>query len=675
MKYRAEIDGLRALAVLPVILFHAGVKWSSGGFVGVDVFFVISGYLITTILINDLENNRYSLMSFYERRARRILPALYVVCLCSLIAAWVTLDVMMLRKFGNSLIGVGTFSSNIVFWKSGGYFAESMELHPLLHSWSLAVEEQYYVLFPLFLFLSWRLGRTSIFWMIVGLAVISLAISEWGWRNYPSANFYLAPSRAWELLAGSISAFVVQKRGVQSSNIFSLIGFLAVVFALLTYDEFTPFPSLYTLVPVTGVVLLVLFAGKNTLVGRFLAAKVFVGIGLVSYSAYLWHQPLLAYTRLYLGSVDLEPFVISTVLLVTGGLSYFTWRYVEVPFRSRQFLSTSSALLLSVLVLSSLLCLGFISRIVADGAEDRLARELASSDFIYYQNMDERKFNFARLGGHLRPVKTLVVGSSRVMQVGSLTLNVPVLNLSVSGASIEDHIAFSAEAIAQYKPNRIIIGLDPWLLNQNDDQERWRSINSLYVYWQANIRKDNELGGNDVSYFFKNKYVSKPDSVFYRAYKKINIVGRQTPMNGDAEAIDKKHYDGSHIYNRAYANRTDEAITADFDILRDYSMNEYELDLVAEKKLLELVSWAQMNGVKVIFVLPPYHPNLYSMIADEKQVILDIEKRFRDLARKYGVELVGSYDPRRVGCSKSEFYDGMHPKLSCMTKVFLDLTK
>ena len=449
MKYRAEIDGLRALAVLPVILFHAGIKWFSGGFVGVDVFFVISGYLITTILINDLENNRFSLIRFYERRARRILPALYVVCLCSLIAAWVTLDVMLLRKFGNSLIGVGTFLSNVIFWRAGdGYFAESAELHPLLHTWSLAVEEQYYVLFPIFLFLSWRLGRTSVFWMIVGFAVISLAISEWGWRNHPAANFYLAPSRAWELLAGSISAFVVQKRGVQSSNLFSLIGFFAIIFAMLIYDEFTPFPSFYTLVPVLGVVLLILFAGKNTIVGRLLATKVFVGIGLVSYSAYLWHQPLLAYTRLHLGSVDLEPFVISSILLATGGLSYFTWKYVEAPFRSRQFLSASSVLLLSVLALSSLLCIGFISRIAADGFEDRIARELASSDFVYFQNMDERKFNFARLGGQLKPFKTLVVGSSRLMEIDSSMLNMPVLNLSVSGASIEDHIAFSSEAIA-----------------------------------------------------------------------------------------------------------------------------------------------------------------------------------------------------------------------------------
>ena len=661
--------------MLPVILFHSGVKWFSGGFVGVDVFFVISGYLITTILINDLENNRYSLLSFYERRARRILPALYVVCLCSLITAWMTLDAMMLRKFGNSLIGVGTFLSNVVFWRSAGYFTESAELYPLIHTWSLAVEEQYYVLFPVFLFLSWRLGRNSVFCIIVGFAVISLAISEWGWRNQQTANFYLAPSRAWELLAGSISAFVVQKRGVKSSNIFSLTGFLAVIFAMLTYDEFTPFPSLYTLVPVIGVVLLVLFAGKNTLVGRLLSTKVFVGIGLVSYSAYLWHQPLLAYTRLHLKSVDLEPFVISTILLVTGGLSYFTWKYVETPFRSKQFLSTSLALLLSGLVLSSLLCLGFISRFVADGFEDRLAEELATSKFVYFQNMDERQFNFARLGGHLKSVKTVVVGSSRVMQVDSLMLNEPVLNLSVSGASIEDHIAFSAEAIAQYKPNRIIIGLDPWLLNQHDGQDRWKSINSLYAYWQANIRKNNELLDNDASYFSKNMYVSKADSVWYRAYKKINMLDRPTPINGDAEASDKKRYDGSHIYNRAYATRTGEAIAAEFGILRDYSIEKYEFDLVAEKKMLELVTWIQKNGVKVIFVLPPYHPDLYSLLADEKQVILNIEDRFRNLARKYGVELVGSYDPRRVGCSKSEFYDGMHPTSACMAKVLSNLTK
>ena len=218
MKYRAEIDGLRALAVVPVIFFHAGFELFSGGFVGVDVFFVISGYLITTILIEDLENQRFSLVNFYERRARRILPALFFVMFVCIPFAWMWMLPSQMKDFSQSLVAVSLFASNVLFWRESGYFDAAAEEKPLLHTWSLAVEEQYYVLFPIFLFLAWRYGKKRVFWMIVAMASISLLLSEWGWRNKATANFYLAPTRAWELFAGSIAAFIVQKNGVRKNN-------------------------------------------------------------------------------------------------------------------------------------------------------------------------------------------------------------------------------------------------------------------------------------------------------------------------------------------------------------------------------------------------------------------------------------------------------------------------
>ena len=257
MKYRAEIDGLRALAVVPVILFHAGFELFSGGFVGVDVFFVISGYLITTILIEDLENKRFSLVSFYERRARRILPALFFVMFVCIPFAWMWMLPIQMKDFSQSLVAVSLFASNVLFWRKSGYFDAAAEEKPLLHTWSLAVEEQYYVLFPIFLILAWRFGKNRVFWMIVVMAAISLLLSEWGWRNKATANFYLAPTRAWELFAGSIAAFIVQKNGVQKNNFLALLGLAAIIFSIFAYDESTPFPSVYALVPVLGVVLLV----------------------------------------------------------------------------------------------------------------------------------------------------------------------------------------------------------------------------------------------------------------------------------------------------------------------------------------------------------------------------------------------------------------------------------
>lgn len=290
MKYRPEIDGLRAVAVLPVILFHAGLGLFAGGFVGVDVFFVISGYLITTILLTEIEEDRFSLWTFYERRARRILPALFVVLLACLPFAWVWMLPEQLEAFGKSLVAVMLFGSNILFWRETGYFAPAAEEKPLLHTWSLAVEEQYYLVVPLILMVGLRrFGRNPTFWGLVILSLVSLALCEIGRRSHPSAAFYLAPTRAWELLAGSLCAFIQRHDGRQRrSQVLSGLGLGLICASVLAFDGQTPFPSLYALVPVLGTVLIILFATADTLAGRILTLRGFVGIGLISYSAYLW---------------------------------------------------------------------------------------------------------------------------------------------------------------------------------------------------------------------------------------------------------------------------------------------------------------------------------------------------------------------------------------------------
>lgn len=189
IKYRPEIDGLRAVAVLPVIFFHAGFDVFSGGFIGVDVFFVISGYLITCILLKEMEQGRFSIARFYERRARRILPALFFVILCCLPFAWMWMTSDELMRFGQSIVSVTTFSSNIYFWLKTDYFAPAAEEMPLMHTWSLAVEEQYYVLFPLFLIVCWRFGKNKLFFITLMITLGSLALSEWLWRYEAYAIF------------------------------------------------------------------------------------------------------------------------------------------------------------------------------------------------------------------------------------------------------------------------------------------------------------------------------------------------------------------------------------------------------------------------------------------------------------------------------------------------------
>ena len=380
MKYRAEIDGLRALAVVPVILFHAGFELFSGGFVGVDVFFVISGYLITTILTEDIENKRFSIVNFYERRARRILPALFFVMLVCIPFAWMWMLPSQMKDFSHSLVAVSLFASNILFWRESGYFAAAAEEKPLLHTWSLAVEEQYYVLFPIFLILAWRFGKNRVFWMIVVMAAISLLLSEWGWRNKDTANFYLAPTRAWELFAGSISAFIVHKQGVQKNNSLATIGLGAIVFSIFFYDETTPFPSVYALVPVLGVVLLVLYADKETIAAKLLSTKGFVGIGLISYSAYLWHQPLFAFARIR----SLEHpslFFMSTLGIISIVFAYFSWRYIEKPFRRKNVIKRSYVFFVSAVGGIFFISFGYLGH-GSDGFKDRLSPQ--QSEFLAY---------------------------------------------------------------------------------------------------------------------------------------------------------------------------------------------------------------------------------------------------------------------------------------------------
>ena len=352
MQYRAEIDGLRALAVLPVILFHAGFEWFSGGFVGVDVFFVISGYLITTIIISEMAEGKFSIVNFYERRARRILPALFFVMAACLPFAWLWLTPGNLKDFGQSLVAVSTFSSNILFWLESGYFDTAAELKPLLHTWSLAVEEQYYIFFPIFLMLTWRLG---IKWILILLSIIffiSLGIAQWGAYKSPKAAFFLLPTRGWELLIGVFTAFYLKYNTHLKSHILnqalSLLGFCLIVYSIIAFDKTTPFPSLYALVPTIGTGLLILCAVPKTFIHKILSLKFIVGIGLVSYSAYLWHQPLLAFARNRLLG-DASDLILIALCITSLVMAWFSWKFVEGPFRSRTYFSRNLVFRFSIL--------------------------------------------------------------------------------------------------------------------------------------------------------------------------------------------------------------------------------------------------------------------------------------------------------------------------------------
>jgi peptidoglycan/LPS O-acetylase OafA/YrhL len=367
MDYRREIDGLRAFAVLPVILFHAGFETFSGGFVGVDVFFAISGYLITTIILAELEQGKFSIINFYERRARRILPALFLVILVCIPFAWFWLLPSDMKDFSESLAAVSVFASNIFFWRESGYFDTAAELKPLVHTWSLAVEEQYYVLFPLFLMLFWKLGKR---WILVTLGLVfvaSLAVAQWAAYANPAAAFYLLPTRGWELLIGAFAAFYLSQPnrknfGKGLSEFGGWLGVALILYAIFAYSKTTPFPGFFALVPTIGAVLIILFATQQNTVGKFVGNKAFVAVGLISYSAYLWHQPLFAFAR-HQSSNDPSQIILGLLSFLAIFLGYLSWKFVEGPFRKRGFISRSKVFLLSFFVTVVILVIGIIGHL------------------------------------------------------------------------------------------------------------------------------------------------------------------------------------------------------------------------------------------------------------------------------------------------------------------------
>ncbi len=363
--HRREIDGLRAIAVLPVILFHAGLPAFAGGYLGVDIFFVISGYLITGILARDLAQGHFSLARFYERRARRILPALAAVLLACVPVALAWLSPNELENFARSVVATALSVSNVLFWQQLDYFGPDAERLPLLHTWTLGIEEQFYLLFPLLLYALWRLRRRALLVSLTALLALSLALAAWATRHAPSAGFFLLPFRAWELLAGGLLALRPPRA---ASGPLAGAGLALVVLAMAG----VPLGLLPGVLPLVltcaGTVLVIAFTAPASAAYRLLASPVPVGIGLISYSAYLWHQPLLAFARIRFG-----PLEVTTALALGAAallLAWPTWRYVETPFRRVGSGSPRPALLAAATAIAALVAIG-AAGIATNGVEAR----------------------------------------------------------------------------------------------------------------------------------------------------------------------------------------------------------------------------------------------------------------------------------------------------------------
>jgi peptidoglycan/LPS O-acetylase OafA/YrhL len=426
IRYRPEIDGLRTIAVLAVIIYHAqlvfaGETFLKGGFLGVDIFFVISGFLITSIIMKELHaEGRFSFLDFYERRARRILPALFLVILTGLPVAWYLLLPNQLIDFSKSILGTLFFGSNF-YWNGSlqEYGAESALLKPFLHTWSLAVEEQYYIVFPIILIALYKWYKNYTVVLLTAGLLLSLGLSDFITARNQSFSFYMLPTRFWELLAGSLLANIFYFHPQRDNDAFlnktmPVFGLYLIGYALIFVEFDNNHPGYVTLLPVVGTFLIIWFANEKDLVTKMLSSRIFVGIGLISYSLYLWHYPIFAFGRMVNASPAWQDKLVWVVL--TFVLSIVTYFFVEKPFRNRTKISrkkllvylASAAVLIFAVSYFSIVNKGFISRLppILSNLETNVLKSRLCEDSLSCSfNQDSDKSIFLVGDSHMMPLE------------------------------------------------------------------------------------------------------------------------------------------------------------------------------------------------------------------------------------------------------------------------------
>lgn len=419
MKYRADIDGLRGIAIISVVAFHAYPLFFVGGFTGVDIFFVISGYLITTIILNDLSDNIFSLKEFYIRRIRRIFPALLLLLLFCLIFGWFSLLAEEYKQLGEHILGGSTFTSNLIYWKEIGYFDNVAEKKPLLHLWSLAIEEQFYIIWPILILYLWR--RQKYFLIIISsLASISLILNILSIKENISAAFFLPYTRFWELIIGSIAAYLTWNKNkthricnfydkailmniyerVFKNNLkilceaLSIIGMILIIGSIFFISKKFEFPGWWALFPTIGAVMLI--TCRDAWVNKFiLSNKILVQIGLISFPLYLWHWTVLSFARIIVSN-DLSIVDRSFCIFLSIILAIFTYNYIEKPIRNKN--KNKNILILILILILIIISVGAYLVKREDGFKNRIIlseniRKQFDWDPFYNRNIDcQKKF-------------------------------------------------------------------------------------------------------------------------------------------------------------------------------------------------------------------------------------------------------------------------------------------
>ena len=382
-KYRKEIDGLRGIAIIPVILYHLNIPFFSGGYIGVDIFFVISGFLITSIIHNNIKEKKFSLLDFYERRLRRIIPILYLILILSIPFTLINFIEVDSRNFFESLFAVITFSSNFLFWlEEGEYFTRENSLKPLLHTWSLSIEMQFYIIFPLIIIILEKVKKLKIM-IISSTCFFSFLIANWLSLVNPDASFYLSLTRIWELLLGSLCALLrISRNKVKSkSEYICYISLIIIFLSVFFFNDKTLHPSFFSLFPVLATCFLILFSEESNSFKRILQFGPLVVVGLISYSLYILHFPMIAFLK-YL-DISISTNIIFVFLICLFLVSYFSWVYIETPCRKKNKISKKTFLRLYFFLSIILAAAGLSGHfLIKDKTDDFVNKQFDSPRFL-----------------------------------------------------------------------------------------------------------------------------------------------------------------------------------------------------------------------------------------------------------------------------------------------------
>jgi peptidoglycan/LPS O-acetylase OafA/YrhL len=539
-KYRPEIDGLRAIAILPVIFYHAGFHLFSGGYVGVDIFFVISGYLISSIILSEIETGKFSLLNFYQRRARRILPALFCVILISIPFAWFILLPADLELFGNSAFSALTFWSNYIFYFEIDYFETSSKLKPLLHTWSLSIEEQFYIIYPLLLIFFFKFGKKTFITFLIVSGIFSLILSQWAGNlkfTYPYfekellffnqsslTNFFLPIGRIWELIIGILIAFYIKKNGQPNkfNEVLTLIGLLLIIYSVFTFTPETNYPSFNTLIPTIGTGLLILYMNSKTVTYKIFSQKSLVFIGLISYSAYLYHYPIFTFIE-YSNNLNANLILKIILIFFTFFISYISWKYIEKPFRNKKIISKKHffyTLLTLYLLVSFLVVLNFYSK----GFKSRFDEDF--KNFSINFNVKELEKETSEYKNNLRLDNQFDINNKKkILIIG----NSVAIDLLMSFEQNKDLFTYYEFKEYYFKPENL-------LKNSYKDQLEINKLINNKLFINADVLMISSLYNEYETSFSNNNIINLLDK-FAKKHNKLLVITGNNPVFYDDSGI------------------------------------------------------------------------------------------------------------------------------------------